>query len=315
MATMVRTVTLAVPTRLTAGSTLAVVEGMTLHSTLDIEADNTFVSPEAPDLLLQGTQTVDGTGRIGLMAGAGVPVRVEFTGDLTLGQNLVVELVDGVTEMYGSGGTLVNRGTIQTRADASKLRLLDSDIINEGVIETQGATIHISNGTLLNSQGGLIRGWGVLAAGSSEEFVNEGTIAPGSENDPIGTLSVAFTSFTQLQDGTIQLELLSGETVSTSDRLVLSLNAMLGGSLEVMLASDSSAPQPGEVFRLLDFNPVMTEGQFDRVVLPDLASDHRWDTSALYTQGEIRVVPEPVSGLLLGLGGVLLLRRRRPQPC
>jgi len=58
---------------------------------------------------------------------------------------------------------------------------------------------------------------------------------------------------------------------------------------------------------------VSTSSPFDALNLPSLGGSLSWDTSTLYTDGIVSVVPEPsIIGLLTVCGlGLALLRRRR----
>jgi hypothetical protein len=64
---------------------------------------------------------------------------------------------------------------------------------------------------------------------------------------------------------------------------------------------------PGQSFDILDFGTV--SGTFSLLNLP--GGEGNWDTSKLYTTGEITVVPEPAAATLLLAGALLALRRRR----
>jgi len=84
----------------------------------------------------------------------------------------------------------------------------------------------------------------------------------------------------------------------------------LDGTLDVTALAGTFAA--GQVFDILDWKTL--SGTFDTVNLPSLSGGLSWDTSQLYTTGELTVVPEPTSGMLmlLGLLGVIgFLRHRR----
>jgi len=72
------------------------------------------------------------------------------------------------------------------------------------------------------------------------------------------------------------------------------------------------APSEGEDFELFSGN---LTGNFTQINLPSLANGLSWDTSNLYTSGEISVVPEPSTFSLLAAAALGLLayawRRRR----
>ena len=72
------------------------------------------------------------------------------------------------------------------------------------------------------------------------------------------------------------------------------------------------SPSAGESFDL--FNGP-TSGSFAQISLPALSNGLSWNTSNLYTNGTISVVPEPATlsllgSAILGLGVVYLWRRK-----
>jgi probable HAF family extracellular repeat protein len=142
-------------------------------------------------------------------------------------------------------------------------------------------------------------------AGAYHRF--EGGFSPG--NSPadvvLGTTQLA---------STLTMEL-GGTTPGTEhDRItftgLLTLDA--GAQLEVVLI-DGFVPQLGQVFDLFVFQEGVS-GTFESMLLPALGAGWDWDTSALYTAGDLRVaaaVPEPATWLSLCGGLFLLVARRR----
>ena len=84
----------------------------------------------------------------------------------------------------------------------------------------------------------------------------------------------------------------------------------LDGILDIELINHF-VPQAGNIFDILNFNPANRRGTFGKIDLPGLPPGLTWNTSSLYTMGELSVVPEPTTICLLGLGSLTLLRRKR----
>ena len=85
---------------------------------------------------------------------------------------------------------------------------------------------------------------------------------------------------------------------------------VLAGLLDVELI-DGFTPQVGESFEVFDGN---ISGTFSQLSLPALGNGLSWDTSDLYTNGTISVVPEPSTLVILAAGAIGLVgygRRRR----
>ena len=91
------------------------------------------------------------------------------------------------------------------------------------------------------------------------------------------------------------------------DLLIINGLLTLDGVLNVELLGGFT-PEDGQVFDLFDGVLI---GEFDDVILPQLADGLSWDQSELYTFGQIAVTPEPATIGLLAFGGLTLRNRRR----
>ena len=114
------------------------------------------------------------------------------------------------------------------------------------------------------------------------------------------------TDYAQGTNGILTLEL--DPLSHTCDRLSVSGQLTAGGTLDIL--SLSGSPALGDVYHVLDFGSL--SGRFARVNLPALANGV-WDLSQLYTTGDIAVLPEPATALLLAGGLAALVRRRKPR--
>lgn len=89
----------------------------------------------------------------------------------------------------------------------------------------------------------------------------------------------------------------------------------LGGSLEIMHDPNrlyKLGNSFGYTFKLFDWRGVGIDGEFDRIIVDPVFAEAGlgFDFSRLYTTGEVRVIPEPGSGVLLGLIMLLVPSRR-----
>jgi hypothetical protein len=91
-----------------------------------------------------------------------------------------------------------------------------------------------------------------------------------------------------------------GSTISFDSGIPVTLN----GNLELGLAGGvDPASLLDDSFHLFDWTGVSPSGQLAQVV-NDLPAGYSWDTSQLYTLGEVALVPEPGTCVLLGIGGI-----------
>lgn len=108
-----------------------------------------------------------------------------------------------------------------------------------------------------------------------------------------------------------------GSTIHSGNNDFISVSGTLGwaSGSQVQLLLNSYAPQVGDVFKLIDFSTLMGGSvDPDFLLLPNLTSGI-WDTSEFLDHGIVAVViPEPSRFMLLLLGIVLSLLRRRKLP-
>ena len=236
-------------------------------------------------------------------------------------------------------GTLDNRGSGRIRLDNGTIRLGDG-LLNSGEVQIGfgGASVF---GFVDNLRGGLVvasggsetvfwdavRNNGEMRAGAGSRIVYfgpvtgagsfrtqgdgayhrfEGGYAPG--NSPADVV----LGNTQLAS-VLTMELAGTTPASGHDRITFTGTLVLdaGAVLAVQLLY-GFAPRMGDLFDLFEFSQA-PQGSFQALNLPALADGLRWDTSALYTAGDLQVaaVPEPSVALLLAVGLVALKLRRR----
>jgi hypothetical protein len=173
-----------------------------------------------------------------------------------------------------------------------------------------------NNGELRVSAGstatffGLVSGAGRFTGSGTKFF--EGGFAPG--NSP--ALVTIEGDLTMGASSPLMMELGGTAPGSQHDKLdVQGTLSLAGGPLQVVWWGGFQAGA-GDRFDLLDWGQL--EGSFGAISLPTLGTGLLWDTSALYTLGELRVtaVPEPAAAslLLAGLAAMAWMSRRRREP-
>ncbi len=104
---------------------------------------------------------------------------------------------------------------------------------------------------------------------------------------------------------------LSGYALGSEyDCLTITGSSTLDGLLDIVSLGGFAATN-GASFNLFNWDGGVS-GEFSAVSTTALSGGQYWDTSELYTTGQLSVIPEPGSIGLLGLGsGILLFARRR----
>jgi T5SS/PEP-CTERM-associated repeat protein len=239
---------------------------------------------------------------------------VEFTGDLTNAAS--TGLITGRNAMLRFAGGLTNAGSVALSFGTSDIF---GDIDNEesGRIVISGAgnaTFYddlVNDGSVRISAGssavyfGEVSGSGSFIGTGTNYF--EGDLCPGSSPGELDFGGdVVFGPFSSLQ-----IELGGMLIGDEHDCLNVAGVLTLSGTLDVALIGDFT-PAGGDTFDILNWG-ALAGATFDEVNLPELSDGLDWDTSELYTIGELSVTPEPATAaaLLLGLGAVIRRRRKR----
>lgn len=253
----------------------------------------------------------------------------------------VIEVSGG--ELQVLEGRVDNRGDGRIRLDGGRAHFADG-LLNAGQVQIafggasiSGAVDTVAGGLVVASGGSetvfwdAVRNNGEMRAGAGSRivyfgpvtgagrFTTQGTGAyhrfeggydPGNSPADVGLGNTELASV-------LTMEIAGTEPGSQHDRIHFTGSLVLdGGAVLVVQLLDGFVPQAGQVFDLFDFAQAPV-GLFGALDLPLLTDGLGWDTSALYSAGDLRVavVPEPGTALLWALGLMgLVLRRRAAAP-
>lgn len=234
--------------------------------------DGSLVEVEAATVKLVGTITNDGlldmptagpaTLRVDdgpvTLAGAGT-LRLGGTGNSVASSGACCQLTNGASHTIRGGGSLgvvgsgqllplANFGTIiADAASALVIKTTDGGFTNEstGVIEiAAGSTLDVNESF---TNGGTIRGGGLLELPGTQTLTNAGEVSPGAS---AGTLTVG-SHYTQTAAGVLRIEL-GGAAAGEFDVLAVTGTATLDGTIAATLI-DGFVPDPGQTFVVMTF--------------------------------------------------------------
>jgi hypothetical protein len=196
----------------------------------------------------------------------------------------------GTTDILGdvnieAGGKIVTSGGATTT--------IFDDLVNNGIVKVSenSAVVYF----------GSVSGSGSFT-GSGTTFL-EGDLSPGSSPG-----SMSFGGDVVLGESSTTLIELAGTANGEYDRLLVAGVLEVSGALEVQLL-DGFAPINETAFEILAATDL--SGEFSSLVLPDLLGNLSWDSSLLYSNGTLSVIPEPTTLSLLAVGMLMACRRRR----
>lgn len=251
--------------------------------------------------------------RVDVLRAIDGPGNIEVTGDVLLGDFTRTDgfrvgridvswrdvvLLDADEAVITEGVSTLDGGRLRTtaglrvdpNANLQGSGTVDGDMVNLGIVEGTGS------GLVLN---GRVSGDGDFLG----SLTFTGLFEPG--NSP-GTVTMGSPEFLNV----LRMEL-GGLGEGESDQLRILGDAWLDGVLEIELLGGFQ-PGLGDRFVLLDaWESGSLDGSFDFVDLPVLPEQLAWETSLDSRGLSLQVVPEPTTTIMLGLGALAMLPRRR----
>lgn len=289
----------------------------------DASATNTIRIANNATLQSTGADVDLGANRGIAMTGLGATIEVTGTNKLTApgvitdnGCQLLTKTGSGALSLTGAstyeGGTSVVAGTL--------------DVSN-----TTGSGTGL--GTLTVDAGTILTGGGIISPASGKNIVIDGVLAPGALGSATGTdLAINLTGASTLSiNSELNFTLFGNDNLGTLNPLTQnsslvvsapnwsSLTIGSGAVLNVGLNTGVTTTgwSAGDAFKLFDWlgilagTPPSSGTAFSAINLPALDGGKTWDTSQIFTTGQITITPEPGRALLLMLGLLGLAFRRR----
>ncbi|MGE5609428.1 MAG: hypothetical protein ACM359_09250 [Bacillota bacterium] len=243
---------------------------------------------------------------------------VQTYGQATLGPGLTLQTGSASGQIVGRfNATVVNYGTVAARGSGKQISFdVNKGFTNKGVLEASNGgkltfwqtvynagSLRIDNGTvsgpLVNEAGCRLEGRGKLDM-QKGTLLSHGVIAPGFS---AGILQID-GKYEQAADGILQIEI-GGRTAGTQyDRLVVSGDASLEGTLQVLLLGQPQFTR-GNQFDVLTAASIANKGLYlDAPTLPG-GLEFDWSIVRYGSQRILRltVVPEPAMLAVLVLSG------------
>ncbi|MFM2166145.1 MAG: hypothetical protein RIS79_516, partial [Verrucomicrobiota bacterium] len=297
--------------------------------------------------LTGGTLSV--TGNIARTGGAGTET-VTITvngGSLNMNGNSIGTAAAPITLQAQSGTNTItglaelNGGGVLTKSTTGALSMGDGNTYTGGTLVSDGTLLATNStgsatgsGAVTVAAAGTLGGTGSIIAASGNNITINGTLDAGMPTSSSGSalaLTVGGAGSLALS-GTTLFQLFTNDNlgtlngVSASDRVVVNApnwsNVVFGGSSSLTITTGLTATTfvAGDSWRIFDWTgvaagtaPLQGTNGFNSIIAPTLDVNLDWDYSNLFTTGTISVivVPEPSRALLLMLGLLGLMMRRR----
>jgi autotransporter-associated beta strand protein len=266
---------------------------------------------------------------------------INATSTITLGGNITFNpttanlAVAAVINDGASTFSLTKTGTGVLTLSAANL-YKGATSLNEGTLLVANSTGSATGtGTLTAAASTILGGTGIIAPGSGNGVIVNGTLQVGGAAPVAGqTLTIATNAAATTINNLLTFDLFSGEgsgtlnALSTADRLLFTGNSngatvSLGASSVLgITTSIVSGWTPGSSWQLIDWAGLTPSGTFSNLTstlgnfasLPDLSTlNLAWDVSAIYSTGVVSIVliPEPGRAMLVLFGLLAFLMRRR----
>lgn len=204
-----------------------------------------------------------------------------------------------------------------------------STILNDGNLQVgQSGSGKTGTGNVtVNGSGAVLSGTGTVDGSSTSVIL--GIVRPGdSGGASTGTLNTKTLIFTPVSSTTVaELQIISQVAF---DVLNITGDITLNSSSNILVSGSGYTATVGDSFTLIDWNGALNQNSFStgtnlrtgnnaagnegNLDLPDISGIGFWDISNFSGSGALTitvVVPEPARGMLLLLGGILLVVRRR----
>jgi T5SS/PEP-CTERM-associated repeat protein len=244
-----------------------------------------------------------GTGSV-IVSGAGSSLTL---GGVIVGEDAAGNAGSGTLQV-DSGGALFT-GSMQMSAGATLNVLSGGTFATNAIDFTTFSRFDIAGASRLSLGQSTLPAAGLTISHTTElDFVHlTGNLTiDGTVNIPTQPNGIT-GNYTQNSDALLSLGIF-GEPPYGYSALDVSGAATWGGTLQVSF-SGTFEPVGGETYHILSWGS--ETGTFSNVELPPLPGFLTWDTSQLYVDGQITVVPEPVTSALFVAAVIGFAARRR----